>query len=139
MLPGNVQLVAAQPAACAPLVAALDADANEVTPVTPGTTRAEGTRIAAPARSSQLLEAVRGSAGWAAAVSEDEIADAARELWAQGVYVEPTAAVGAAACRRAISDGSLPVDATPVVLITGNGLKATGTIDEMLAEQQAST
>ncbi len=135
LLPGGngVALIAAQPAACAPLVAAFDAGASEVTPVVPGVTRAEGTRIAAPARSRQLLEAVQGSGGWATGVSEDEIVAAARELWSQGVYVEPTAAVGAAAFTRAVADGRVPDTAVPVVLITGNGLKATGTIDEVLS------
>jgi threonine synthase len=118
------RLVAAQPAACAPLVDAFARRADEVTPVMPGTTLAEGTRIGAPARGRQLLHALRASDGWAEAVSEEQIEAALRALWRQGLYVEPTAAVGAAACIAAVERGALP-DGELVVLLTGSGLKAT--------------
>lgn len=127
-LPGPAAaLVAAQPAACAPVVAAL-AEHRPIEPVTPGATIAEGTRIGAPARPRQILAAVRDSGGWGAAVTDDEIVEALRELWAQGLYVEPTAAVGAAALRRAIRDGHPLPDGDVVVLLTGSGLKATDSI-----------
>jgi threonine synthase len=121
------RLIAAQPSACAPLVRAFEQHAVDVAPVTPGATLAEGTRIGAPARSRQMLEALRATDGWAEAVSEDQIEAALRELWGQGFYVEPTAAVGAAACRAALERGALP-DGDVVVLLTGSGLKATEVI-----------
>jgi threonine synthase len=66
------------------------------------------------------------------AVTEDDIAAALRELWSQGLYVEPTAALGAAAFVVAIRDGRPIPEGDTVVLLTGNGLKATETIGELL-------
>jgi len=125
-------LVAAQPAACAPVYAAWRANAKTVAAQTPGTTIAEGTRIGAPARGHQIMAAIEQSGGWAAAVSDQEIVDALRALWAQGLYVEPTAAVGAAAFVQAVATERLAEDAEAVVLLTGNGLKATDIIARLL-------
>lgn len=98
----------------------------------PGQTIAEGTKIGAPARQRQILAAIHETSGEARAVDEDEIVAALRELWSQGLYVEPTAAVGAAACRQAIAAGALPAGEI-VVLLTGSGLKATDSIRALLA------
>lgn len=127
-LPG---LVAAQPAACAPVVAAFR-EHRDITPVVPGQTIAEGTKIGAPARPRQLLAALHDSGGQAMAVSEEELIATLRELWRQGFYVEPTAAVGAAACRTWLLNGGEPAGEV-VVLLTGSGLKATDTIGALLA------
>ncbi|HLT18833.1 MAG TPA: threonine synthase, partial [Thermomicrobiales bacterium] len=58
---------------------------------------------------------------------------ALRALWSQGLYVEPTAALGAAAFIRFALDNRLQDDGAHVVLITGSGLKATEAIGELLA------
>lgn len=121
-------LVAAQPAACATVVQASRRGTQDVAPVTPGMTMAEGARIGAPPRGRQILAAIRDSNGWAESVSEQQITDALRELWAQGLYVEPTAAVGAAAFAATVERGDFLPDGDVVVLLTGNGLKATETI-----------
>ncbi len=125
-------LVAAQPAACAPVVAAFEAELNEIAPVTAGTTIAEGTRIGAPARGRQIMRAIAESGGSALAVSEADIRETLRELWRQGLYVEPTAAVGAAAFRAAVRRNHRLPDGEHVVLLTGNGLKATETIAHII-------
>ncbi|HEX5504602.1 MAG TPA: pyridoxal-phosphate dependent enzyme [Thermomicrobiales bacterium] len=127
------RLVAAQPAACAPVVAALAAGADEVAPVTPGATIAEGTKIGAPPRGRQILAAIRATDGWAAAVGEEELVATLRDLWGQGLYVEPTAAVGAAACRAYLAGAPAVSEGEIVVLLTGSGLKATETIGALLA------
>jgi threonine synthase len=111
--------------------------AEMIDPATPGTTIAEGTRIGAPARQHQILTAIRASGGSAVEVSEDEIIAALKELWKQGLYVEPTAAVGAAAGIQAITAGEVDRDAEVVVLLTGSGLKATDTIARLI-EQDSS-
>jgi threonine synthase len=123
-------LIAAQPAACAPIVAAHSHGA--AMSVTPGTTIAEGTRIAAPSRPRQILAALRDSHGQAIAVTEDQIIATLRELWSQGLYVEPTAAVGAAACRSALEQGQDFGAGPIVVLLTGSGLKATESISTLV-------
>jgi threonine synthase len=119
-------LIASQPAACSPIVAAHSHGA--AMSVTPGTTIAEGTRIAAPSRPGQILTALNESHGQAIAATEDQLVSTLRELWSQGLYVEPTAAVGAAACRAALEQGHDFGNGPIVVLLTGSGLKATETI-----------
>ncbi len=131
-LPGKpARLVAAQPTACAPVVTAVQRG-KPIEPVTPGDTIAEGTHIGAPSRSRQILAAVHETNGTARAVSEQELRDTLRELWGQGLYVEPTAAVGAAACRQMVLAGESMPDGEIVVLLTGSGLKATETINKLL-------
>lgn len=127
-------LVAAQPAACAPIVDALDEGADTIAAVTPGETLAEGTRIGNPSRPGQILAAVRKSGGWGQAVSEDALKQALRTLWRQGIYVEPTAAVGAAAFVDAVEAGRLPEKGETVILLTGSGLKATETIARLVQD-----
>jgi len=121
-------LIAAQPAACAPIVAAWNSQLDAVPPITPGSTIAEGTRIGAPARGGQIIAALRDSGGWAEAVDDDLIVSTLRELFQQGIYVEPTAAVGAAAFVSSINRNAPIPDGDIVILLTGNGLKATDTI-----------
>lgn len=131
-LPGQgARLIAAQPSACSPIVDAVKRG-DSIKPVTPGSTIAEGTRIGAPSRSRQILSAINETQGSARAVSEQEIIDSLRELWGQGLYVEPTAAVGAAACRQMVLAGESLPDGEIVVLLTGSGLKATETIGKLL-------
>ena len=93
---------------------------------------AEGTRIGAPARGGQILSALRDSSGWAEAVDDDLIAATLRDLFRQGIYVEPTAAVGAAAFVASVNRGVAIPDGDVVVLLTGNGLKATDTIGTLV-------
>lgn len=126
--------VACQPAACAPIARAVERIADTIEPVTPGDTIAEGTRIGSPARQIQILRAVRESGGWAQAVSETQIIRAMRDLWSQGIYVEPTAAVGAAAFIDAVESGRLAQTEDVVILLTGTGLKATDTISRVLGQ-----
>ncbi|HEX3724308.1 MAG TPA: pyridoxal-phosphate dependent enzyme, partial [Nitrolancea sp.] len=131
-LPGpSAALIASQPAACAPVVSAIKTG-TPIEPVTPGASIAEGTRIGSPSRTHQILAAITQTNGGARAVSEQEIIDALRELWGQGLYVEPTAAVGAAAYRQMILAGESLPNGDIVVLLTGSGLKATETIGKLL-------
>ena len=131
-LPGQpARLFAAQPAACSPVVDAIERG-GAIQPVIPGATIAEGTRIGAPSRSRQILAAIQETNGGARSVTEQEIVDTLRELWGQGLYVEPTAALGAAACRKMVLAGDSLPDGEIVVLLTGSGLKATETIEKLL-------
>lgn len=118
------RLYAAQAAACAPLAAALERGETTPSGVEPGPTRAEGIKIGRPLRGRELLEALRRSGGGARVVSEDEIRTAQSLLGRQGIYVEPTAAVGYAAALAMLEDGTLRPREQVVVILTGSGLKA---------------
>lgn len=126
------RLYAAQAAACAPLVAALDAGASETTPFPRAPSLAEGIMIANPVRGSLLLKALRETGGGAVAVEEASIGEALLEAARQGIYVEPTSATALAATKQLIARGDLSPDERIVILLTGNGLKATQAIGELV-------
>jgi threonine synthase len=87
------RFLAVQAAGCAPLAQAFENGAEVATPVVNAGTVAEGIAIAAPARSRQILAAVRDTKGMVITVSEAAIEQAQQELARQGWYIEPTSAV----------------------------------------------
>jgi threonine synthase len=127
------RLYAAQPAACAPVNAALDAGATETEPFPRAATLAEGASIANPVRGRELLAAIRATGGGAVAVSESEIVDALLEIAAKGIYIEPTSAVAVAAAKRLVRSGSVANGERLVAVLSGSGLKATETIRQLVA------
>jgi threonine synthase len=115
------RIVAVQSSACAPIAAAFAAGLDHVPPVTDRGTVAEGIAIAAPARGADVLAAVRATSGRVVTVTDEETAAVADELARQGLFVEPTAAAGAAGVLR-LTDSEAA--AGVVVPLCGAGLKA---------------
>jgi len=111
------RMLAVQAAGTAPLVEALDNDADGAND------RADGIQIAAPARRDQILDAIENSGGDAIAVSTDETEDALDRLHGAGLYVEPTCATALAGLeryrKRGVADGE-----DVVFALTGSGLKS---------------
>ncbi len=91
-------------------------------------TRATAIRIGNPA-SWKLAEAARDeSGGRFAAVSDDQILAAQRELAARdGVFVEPASAAGVAGLLQDVAAGVEHAGLRVVVTVTGHGLKDTAT------------
>ena len=91
-------------------------------------TKATAIRIGNPA-SWKLAEAARDeSGGRFAAVSDDEILAAQRELASRdGVFVEPASAAGVAGLLQDLASGESYAGTTVVVTVTGHGLKDTAT------------
>lgn len=126
------RLFAVQPANCAPIQQGFAAGATDFVAVETSPTIAEGTSIAKPIRTREVLSALRRSGGGAVAVSEDEIVAALMELAGTGLYAEPTCATAAAALTRLLAQGVVKSEETTVVLLTGTGLKATQKVGELL-------
>ena len=126
------RLFAVQPENCAPLHATFLAGGETLVPIEPKPTIAEGTSIARPVRTREVLSAVRRSGGQTVAVTEDEIVAAHGELARAGLYAEPTCASAAAALRRLLREGTVQPQETTVLVLTGSGLKATQRIGELL-------
>ncbi|MDQ2848113.1 MAG: pyridoxal-phosphate dependent enzyme [Actinomycetota bacterium] len=122
---------AVQPAVCAPLLADYLGQPAPSTQLSV----AEGANIADPPRRAAVLEIVRVSGGSVRGVSESQISHAAQELWSQGIYVEPTGALGAAGFIAAVQEG-LEVPEDSVVLVTGHGLKTTPTNEALLGARR---
>jgi threonine synthase len=126
------RLFAAQAAACAPIALAAQNSCPDPSPVHRQPTLAEGIVISEPIRGRELLAAVRATDGGGVAVTEEEIATTLRDLARQGLYVEPTSAVAAAATRRLLANGNIDPTDTTVVMLSGHGLKATEAISKLL-------
>jgi len=131
-LGGRPRLYAAQAAACAPLVAALRAGSDDTAPFERRASVAEGIMIANPVRGRAILTALRNSGGDAIAVDESDIADALFDAAHQGIYSEPTSATAWAAASHLIERGKIGVNERVVIVLTGNGLKTTQTIGNLL-------
>ena len=118
-----------QGANCAPLHYALRAGAEDTDAVEfpLKDSMAEGIRIQHPPRDRQILAAVRETGGDIVTVSEAEIYAGWFGLAGRGLFVEPTAAVSAAAADRLLVDGTIAGGETTVVALTGTGLKGGAT------------
>jgi threonine synthase len=129
------QLFGVQADACAPVACAWESGSRQVATAELGDSIAEGLMIARPPRGEAVVRAVRESGG--AIVQVDDATIAASVLWlaSRGVYAEPTAAVAFAGLRTALKQSDLASDATIVVAVTGSGLKASETIEQLLGEK----
>jgi threonine synthase len=113
------RLIGIQAEHCAPIHRAFQADLEDFVRLEVDFTVAEGIAVQQPPRSRAVLHAIRQSGGWTLAVSEGEILDAARRLYAMGFYVEPTSAAALAGWLKL----DRAVRRNAVLLLTGNGLK----------------
>ena len=131
------RLFAVQPAACAPIDASFRAGGDDLVPVAPTPTIAEGTAIASPVRLKPVLDAIRRSGGGTITISENEIEAATLELGrTTGLYAEPTSAQAAAALSKLVECGAIAAGETTVVVLTGSGLKATHRIGELMGAER---
>jgi threonine synthase len=126
------RLFAVQTENCAAFAVAWAANAAGYVSFTPGVTVADGIAAVKPVRMAEVLSALRRSQGGVVAVPEAEIAPALRVLGRLGLFVEPTAATGAAALSHLLREGAIRVEETTIVVLTGHGLKATDTVAELL-------
>lgn len=121
-----------QAANCAPCHAAWQAGAESPVPVKVSPTVAEGIASSQPTRLREVVRAVRNSGGAIAAVSEEEIIAALRELAGMGLYVEPTSAAAGAGLTQLRASGAIAPGETTVVVLTGSGLKSSERIGQLL-------
>jgi threonine synthase len=116
------RLVAAEPAVGAPTFHALEQGLDYIPKVAAGPTVALS--IGASIGSYRGLLGVRDSDGQGAAVSEDEILGAYRQLARQeGLFAEPSSAASVAAALQLGRTGQLAPGSTVVCVMTASGLK----------------
>jgi len=126
------RLFGVQAARCAPYAAAFREGVEHLVPTPVRPTVAEGIATSKPTRVAEVLRAVRETGGTVVAVEEGEILQALRELARRGLYVEPTSAAAAAGLTRLLASGVVRPQEYTVLVLTGSGLKASGTIGELL-------
>ncbi|MCC5943892.1 MAG: pyridoxal-phosphate dependent enzyme [Bernardetiaceae bacterium] len=118
------KIIALQTEACAPIYQAFSQGNCDIKGLhTPSVqdSYAEGIAIAAPARATQILEAVRQTGGEVITIQEQEIMPAWKKMAKQGLFIEPTSA----ALMAALHQVTLTEKGNRIVApITGHGLKA---------------
>lgn len=121
------RIFAAQAANCAVISDTWEGRISEHFP-----TVAEGIASQGPVRLPEILRALENSKGKPVAVSEASIIGALRDLSRTlGLFVEPTAAVAAAAVRQLVESCEIRPEEVTVGILTGNGLKATAGIAQL--------
>jgi threonine synthase len=123
LIAGMPCLIAVQTAACAPIYHAYSNGRDTTDPIVPAATLASGIAISLPARSAQIVAAVRATKGTVVPVTEAEIAETSARLARQGFYVEETSAVAVAALPS-LAEVLETLSTGPIVVpLTGHGLK----------------
>lgn len=117
------RLIGVQAAPCSPLFQMFKGGLEDIPPITPGDTIAEGIAIAKPIRGGQIIEAIKESKGDIISVRDSQIQESLRMMGRVGYYIEPTSAVAIAGAKTYLK-GATP-GKTIVIPLTGTGLKAT--------------
>ncbi|QFU81929.1 threonine synthase [Natronorubrum aibiense] len=117
------KLTGVQAEGAAPMVEAIENDADEVRRWDDVETRATAIRIGNPVNAPKALPGIRETGGTAVAVSDEEITDAQRSLAAEGIGVEPASAASVAGLRKLRADGVVDDDERVACLTTGHLLK----------------
>jgi threonine synthase len=116
-------LTGVQAEGAAPMVEAVENDADEVRRWDEVETLATAIRIGNPVNAPKALPAIRETGGTAIAVADEEITDAQRALAQDGVGVEPASAASVAGLRKLRESGEISADENVVCLTTGHLLK----------------
>jgi threonine synthase len=134
----NLKITAAQPHGCAPVVAAFKRKSNDVIPVERPETIAKSLAIGDPGDGLYVLKRLRQYNGIAEEATDEEIIDGILRLAkTEGIFTEPAGGVSVAVLRKLIEDGEIDNDETVVCYITGNGLKSTEAIIDVLPKLKA--
>ena len=133
------RILAVQPENCSPLAAAHAMGMSSTLDGDWRPTLAEGASIEHPVRDREVLAAVKNSHGGFQTVAEEAIPDAVLTLAAQGLYVEPTSAIVAAAVPGLVGQGLIGAGDTAVMVLTGSGLKAGHTMADIVGRRTQTT
>ena len=128
---GLPRMVAVQGEGCAPVVDAFAAG-RDVEPIAACHGTISGLQLAAPPDGQLALRAVRESGGWASAVPDPDTYRVHGELAGrEGLFVEPAAAITAAAAELDRAAGRLRGDEAVVCLLTGIGFKVMDAVNRL--------
>jgi threonine synthase len=134
----NMKIIAAQPDGCAPVVDAFKRKNNDVIPVERPETIAKSLAIGDPGDGLYVLKRLKQFNGIAEEATDDQIIDGILMLAkTEGIFTEPAGGVSIAVLRKLIEDSKIDNDETVVCYITGNGLKSTEAIMDVLPKLNA--
>ena len=129
----NMHMIAAQPHGCAPIVDAFKKNAKEVIPVENPDTVAKSLAIGDPGDGRYVLKRLQQYNGFAEECNNKEILDAILLLAkTEGIFTEPAGGVSISILQKMVEQGKIDKNDKVVCYVTGNGLKATESIMEIL-------
>ena len=127
----------AQPRGCSPIVDAFKKNITDVTPVENPDTVAKSLVIGDPGDGRYVLKRLKQYNGIAEETNNKEILDAILLLAkTEGIFTEPAGGVSVSVVKKMVEDGKIDKDETVVCYVTGNGLKATESIMEVLSKPE---
>jgi len=127
----------AQARGCAPIVNAFKDNNTDVVPVENPDTVAKSLAIGDPGDGRYVLQRLKQYNGIAQESNNKEILDAILLLArTEGIFTEPAGGVSVAVVKKMVEDGKIDKDETTVCYVTGNGLKATESIMDVLPRPQ---
>jgi len=133
----GMHMIAAQPHGCAPIVDAYKKKSPEVTPVENPDTIAKSLAIGDPGDGRYVLKRLQQYNGYAEESSNKEILDAILLLAkTEGIFTEPAGGVSVAVLKKLVEDGKIDKNENTICYVTGNGLKATESLMEVLPKPE---
>ena len=133
----NMHMIAAQPHGCAPVVDAFKNNKTEVTPVENPDTIAKSLAIGDPGDGQYVLKRLKQYNGYAEESSNREILDAILLLArTEGIFTEPAGGVAVSVLKKMVEAGKIDKNDSVICYVTGNGLKTTEVMMEVLSKPQ---
>jgi threonine synthase len=130
--PVRTRMHLAQARGCSPIAEAWEEGRFVIKPVRPNTL-ATSLAIGNPADGWYALKVIEASEGSAVIAEEDEVAEGVKLLAeTEGIFTEGAGGVAITGLKRLVEQGRIKADEPTVVYITGNGLKTTELVADVV-------
>jgi threonine synthase len=128
----HTKMHSAQARGCSPIASAYEEGRFVIRPVKPSSV-ATSLAIGNPADGYYALKVIEASGGSAVIAEENEIADGVKLLaQTEGIFTEGAGGVAITGLKRLVETGKIKRDESVVVYITGNGLKTTELVADVV-------
>ncbi|MFQ5941624.1 MAG: threonine synthase [Nitrososphaerales archaeon] len=129
----NLKVTAAQGRGCAPIVDAFKRNSEEIIAIEHPDTIAKSLAIGDPGDGLYALRKIKQYNGFAKDASDEEIIDAIILLAkTEGIFTEPAGGVAVATLKKLVEESKIDRNESVVCYVTGNGLKATEAIMDVI-------
>ncbi len=133
----NMHMIAAQPHGCSPIVDAFKNNSNDIIPVENPDTVAKSLAIGDPGDGRYVLKRLKQYNGYAEESNNKEILDGILLLAkTEGIFTEPAGGVSVAVLKKMVEEGKIDKNDKTICYVTGNGLKSTESLMEVLPKPQ---
>jgi threonine synthase len=131
----NIKISCAQPEGCSPIVSAFKTKRSEIIPIEKPETIAKSLAVGNPADGVYALNKIRETKGIAESATDEEIVEAIHLLAkTEGIFTEPAGGVTIAVLKKLIDLQQIEPDEKVVCYITGNGLKTTEAVTNIVSK-----